>query len=555
MEKESLNPTNWTSSTFGIEIQPNDLNCASDHITSCFFNPNWENSMDQNDPFESALSSIVSSPVASNAAAAAAVPGGGTGDGLMIRELIGRLGSICNSGEISPQAYIAGNGYNNNSANTSCYNTPLNSPPKLNLSMMDSQIRGSLPFNGSHLPSHPSLAPFSADPGFAERAARFSSFGNTSSIALNETELRYRSMAGMESGKMSNASSHQSAKVAGSQVGIQENNKSSLQGGKFSRLSRPSTPENAELGDSREGSSVSEQIPGGEVSTKVDSEVNVRKRKSIPRGKAKETPSTASAKDAKSASENDESSAKRSKQDEEDGNEKDTTKAKAKAAGDGNQKQNKESSKPPEPQKDYIHVRARRGQATDSHSLAERVRREKISERMKFLQDLVPGCNKVTGKAVMLDEIINYVQSLQRQVEFLSMKLATVNPRMDVNVDAHLSKDIFQSRGALPHSLYPLESVMAAFPYGFQPQQMPPLHSGGAGGTENEFAANTLNAALRRNPGVQLPPMDGFGEATPQGSALWEDDLQSVVQMGFGQNQHQSFRGSMGSAAQMKVEL
>jgi len=28
---------------------------------------------------------------------------------------------------------------------------------------------------------------------------------------------------------------------------------------------------------------------------------------------------------------------------------------------------------PKEPPKDYIHVRARRGQATDSHSLAERV--------------------------------------------------------------------------------------------------------------------------------------------------------------------------------------
>eukprot|EP00258_Populus_trichocarpa_P035479 XP_024451498.1 uncharacterized protein LOC18096237 [Populus trichocarpa] len=76
--------------------------------------------------------------------------------------------------------------------------------------------------------------------------------------------------------------------------------------------------------------------------------------------------------------------------------------------------QNKANSKPPE---DYIHVRARKGQATDSHSLVERVRREKISERMKLLQDLVPGCNKVTGKAFMLDEIINYVQSLQRQVE------------------------------------------------------------------------------------------------------------------------------------------
>ncbi|PON77200.1 Basic helix-loop-helix transcription factor [Parasponia andersonii] len=80
-----------------------------------------------------------------------------------------------------------------------------------------------------------------------------------------------------------------------------------------------------------------------------------------------------------------------------------------------------------EPPTGYIHVRARRGQATDSHSLAERVRREKISVRMKMLQKLVPGCEKVTGKALMLDEIINYVQSLQNQVEFLSMKLASLN--------------------------------------------------------------------------------------------------------------------------------
>ncbi|CAL0330071.1 unnamed protein product [Lupinus luteus] len=61
---------------------------------------------------------------------------------------------------------------------------------------------------------------------------------------------------------------------------------------------------------------------------------------------------------------------------------------------------------PEQPPKGYIHVRARRGQATDSHSLAERV----------------------TGKALVLDEIINYVQSLQNQVEFLSLKLASVNP-------------------------------------------------------------------------------------------------------------------------------
>ncbi|KAJ9163678.1 hypothetical protein P3X46_023320 [Hevea brasiliensis] len=91
---------------------------------------------------------------------------------------------------------------------------------------------------------------------------------------------------------------------------------------------------------------------------------------------------------------------------------------------------NKKPSEPPN--QDYIHVRARRGQATDSHSLAERARREKISERMKILQDLVPGCNKIIGKALVLDEIINYIQSLQHQVEFLSMKLEAVNSRMNM---------------------------------------------------------------------------------------------------------------------------
>ncbi|CAL0313142.1 unnamed protein product [Lupinus luteus] len=93
---------------------------------------------------------------------------------------------------------------------------------------------------------------------------------------------------------------------------------------------------------------------------------------------------------------------------------------------------------------DYIHVRARRGQATDSHSLAERARREKISERMKILQDLVPGCNKVIGKALILDEIINYIHSLQRQVEFLSMKLEAVNSRLNNATQAFPPKDFGQ---------------------------------------------------------------------------------------------------------------
>ncbi|KAL9250802.1 bHLH transcription factor RHL1-like protein [Drosera capensis] len=65
-------------------------------------------------------------------------------------------------------------------------------------------------------------------------------------------------------------------------------------------------------------------------------------------------------------------------------------------------------------------VRARRGQATDPHSIAERLRRERIAERMKALQEMVPNANK-TDKASMLDEIIDYVKFLQLQVKVLSM--------------------------------------------------------------------------------------------------------------------------------------
>ncbi|OAY64263.1 Transcription factor bHLH49, partial [Ananas comosus] len=172
---------------------------------------------------------------------------------------------------------------------------------------------------------------------------------------------------------------------------------------------------------------------------------------------------------------------------------------------------------------DYIHVRARRGQATNSHSLAERVRREKISERMKFLQDLVPGCNKVTGKAVMLDEIINYVQSLQRQVEFLSMKLATMNPRLEFNMDNILPKDrlgilrlitgMHQECGTMPPPVYPLEAAPTrAFPFSHQPQgHHHPFQS-----IVNNGVEMSLSSSLHRSLSMPLPPLDGFADASSQ---------------------------------------
>ncbi|PPS05888.1 hypothetical protein GOBAR_AA14757 [Gossypium barbadense] len=85
-------------------------------------------------------------------------------------------------------------------------------------------------------------------------------------------------------------------------------------------------------------------------------------------------------------------------------------------------------------------VRARRGQATDPHSIAERLRRERIAERIRALQELVPSVNKsnysiayrdpfetwVTTIDLLIerscsDEIVDYVKFLRLQVKVLSM--------------------------------------------------------------------------------------------------------------------------------------
>ncbi|XP_024018316.1 transcription factor HBI1 [Morus notabilis] len=47
----------------------------------------------------------------------------------------------------------------------------------------------------------------------------------------------------------------------------------------------------------------------------------------------------------------------------------------------------------------------------------------------------------VSGKAMMLVQIISYIQSPQRQVELLLMKLETVKPRLDFNLEGLLAKD------------------------------------------------------------------------------------------------------------------
>ncbi|XP_076923175.1 transcription factor bHLH49-like [Bidens hawaiensis] len=219
-----------------------------------------------------------------------------------------------------------------------------------------------------------------------------------------------------------------------------------------------------------------------------------------------------------------------------------------------NNTSSKDKSKVSEVQKpDYIHVRARRGQATDSHSLAERVRREKISERMKYLQDLVPGCNKITGKAGMLDEIINYVQSLQKQVEFLSMKLATINPEQDFNFDNVLAKEIFQSSSDFPalgcssanSAYYQLNSLDQMVSY-----------------CGLDMGINSAEMAIRRSISAPISVPETYIDSSSfnqlQSTVNWDADLQNLYKMGYEQEtlipfQPHQFTGS-NEGINMKTE-
>ncbi|KHG02416.1 Transcription factor protein [Gossypium arboreum] len=65
-------------------------------------------------------------------------------------------------------------------------------------------------------------------------------------------------------------------------------------------------------------------------------------------------------------------------------------------------------------------IRAKRGCATHPRSIAERVRRTRISERMRKLQELVPNMDKQTNTADMLDLAVEYIKDLQKQFKSLS---------------------------------------------------------------------------------------------------------------------------------------
>ncbi|XP_019086210.1 PREDICTED: putative transcription factor bHLH056 [Camelina sativa] len=68
----------------------------------------------------------------------------------------------------------------------------------------------------------------------------------------------------------------------------------------------------------------------------------------------------------------------------------------------------------------------KRSRAAEMHNLSEKIRREKINEKLKTLQELIPGCSK-KDTASTLDSVIEYVKSVQMKEQ--------VMPHMRMNMN------------------------------------------------------------------------------------------------------------------------
>ncbi|KAK4408197.1 26S proteasome regulatory subunitA [Sesamum angolense] len=127
----------------------------------------------------------------------------------------------------------------------------------------------------------------------------------------------------------------------------------------------------------------------------------------------------------------------------------------------------------------------KKSRAAEVHNLSERRRRDRINEKMKALQELIPRCNK-SDKASMLDEAIEYLKSLQLQVQMMSMGCGMMPmmypgmqqymPAMGMGMGMGMGMDMGMNRpypSMLPGSAMPNPAAVAHMGPRFP---MPPFH-------------------------------------------------------------------------------
>nr|GMD23729.1 transcription factor PIF1-like [Ipomoea batatas] len=135
----------------------------------------------------------------------------------------------------------------------------------------------------------------------------------------------------------------------------------------------------------------------------------------------------------------------------------------------------------------------KRSRAAEVHNLSERRRRDRINEKMRALQELIPRCNK-SDKASMLDDAIEYLKSLQLQVQMMSMGCGMVPmmypgiqqymPAMGMNMRMGMCMDMGMNRAMVPY---------------------PPILPGSS--LPNATAAAQINPRFAMPPSFPMPPV------------------------------------------------
>ncbi|MBA0742559.1 hypothetical protein Gogos_015607 [Gossypium gossypioides] len=168
----------------------------------------------------------------------------------------------------------------------------------------------------------------------------------------------------------------------------------------------------------------------------------------------------------------------------------------------------------------------KRSRAAEVHNLSERIwmelhkqrRRDRINEKMRALQELIPNCNKV-DKASMLDEAIDYLKTLQLQVQIMSMRAGLYVPPMMLPTGMqhmHATQMAYFSSMGFGMGLgmgfgmpFPeTNTVASAFPM----VQMPPVCGAPFSGSAPHLSGST---AFHEMPGANLPLYGLHGQGLP----------------------------------------
>ncbi|XP_020276875.1 uncharacterized protein LOC109851243 [Asparagus officinalis] len=154
-----------------------------------------------------------------------------------------------------------------------------------------------------------------------------------------------------------------------------------------------------------------------------------------------------------------------------------------------------------------------RTRAAEVHNLSERRRRDKINEKMKALQELIPRCNK-SDKASMLDDAIEYLKSLQLQVQMLSSMQYNMGHMMFPDMQRYMQTLGFMGMSMAMASggiqrpmmsfapILPYPPVIATPPPNPQPRPVPSFHLANAvipdqvrteASNQQDAASNSIN--------------------------------------------------------------